>query len=157
VLLSLVLVQACSAPDRAPAPVQVSWPGCAAVGAFLDDRGQGPSGVGGVPSGFAPVRVVLCQDGHDPDAAGDPAGGGLERTSTEVGPLLTYLDQRSERPSEGPCTADGWLAPWLFLVDADDRYVAPAVPVDGCGKPLGWEDRDRLAWLTLPYTDRVVR
>ena len=111
-----------------------------------------------MPSGFAPVTVVLCQEGGTPDAAGDPVGG-LERTSTEVGPLLTYLDQPSKRPSDGPCTADGWLAPWLFLLDADDRYVAPAIPVDGCGKPLGWgdRDRDRLAWLTLPYTDRVVR
>ena len=48
---------------------------------------------------------------------------------------------------------------FVVLLDADDRYVAPAIPVDGCGKPLGWgdRDRDRLAWLTLPYTDRVVR
>lgn len=160
VLLVLALGGACTAfaPPRRPAPVQASWPGCAAVGAFVDDRGQGPTGVGGVPAGFTPTTEVLCDQGERQTAAGDTVGVDLERTSTEVGPLLTYLAQPSKRTSSGACTADGWLPPWLFLVDASGHYVAPQIPVDGCGKPLGWYvDRDRLAWETSPYSDRVVR
>jgi hypothetical protein len=123
VLLVSALVQACSAfaPTRTTAPVEASWPGCEAVGAFVADRRQGPTGVGGVPPGFTPTSVVLCQEGERPSADGDTVSVDLERTSTEVGPLLTYLAQPSERPSGGPCTADAWLPPWLFLVDASGR------------------------------------
>lgn len=160
-LLVLALVGACStlalpAAPPTPAPVHPVWPGCAALGAFADP-GVGPVDVGGVPSGFSATTVVLCEESERQDARGDTIEVGLERTSTGVGPLLTYLAQPSERPSDGACTADAWLAPWLFLVDGGGRYVAPAIPVDGCGKPLGWyEDRDRLAWQTIAYTDRVV-
>ena len=157
VLLVLALGQACTAPAPPPAPVEPSWPGCRAVGAFADGGSQGPAGVGAVPPGFTPTRVVLCEQGVRQDAAGDPVSGGLERTSTEVGPLLVYLAQPSKRPSGGACTADGWIRPWLYLLDAGGRYVAPAIPVDGCGKPLGWNrDRERLAWTTPAYSDRVV-
>ena len=51
---------------------------------------------------------------------------------------------------------DGWTAPWLFLLDADGRYVAPRIPVDGCGKPLGWYRERGTAWGVLAYSDRVV-
>ncbi len=159
VALVLALSSACSAlaAPRTPAPVQASWPGCEALGAFVTDRGQQPSGQGGVPSGFTPDRVVLCEREVRTTAAGE-VGVELERSATDVGPLLIYLARPSERSSNGPCTADGWLAPWLFLLDADGRYVAPEIPVDGCGKPFGWyDDRDHLAWQRPAYTDRVVR
>ena len=47
----------------------------------------------------------------------------------------------------------------LMLVDDAGRFVYPEIPVDGCGKPLGWYDRDArpLVWNRLTYTDRVVR
>ncbi len=36
--------------------------------------------------------------------------------------------------------------------------MAPSIPVDGCGKPLDWyTTRDTMPWVTLPYSDRVVR
>ncbi|MGI3786309.1 MAG: hypothetical protein ACRYG2_36660 [Janthinobacterium lividum] len=163
-LLVLALVGSCStaagpAAPRTPAPVGASWPGCTGVGAFDDPNGRGgPAGPGGVPDGFAARTVVLCEVGERTNARGDTVSVDLERTSTQVGPLLTYLARPSEPPSAGACTADGWVAPWLFLLDAGGHYVAPAIPVDGCGKPLGWyDDRDRPAWATPAYTDRVVR
>lgn len=108
-----------------------------------------------MPPGFAATRVVLCEDGERTDAAGDTVGVDLERTSTEVEPLLTYLAQPDGRPTQQACSADGWVAPRLFLVDADGHYVVPRIPLDGCSKPLGW--RDHPGWTSLRYTDQVVR
>ena len=157
VLLVLALAPGCSPatlPPPPPAPVHDAWPGCAGVGAFDDRDGStvAPS-EGAVPDGFAPVSVVLCED-----RSTDTVRTGLERTSTEVAPLVAYLARPSEAPGDGPCTADGWVRPWLFLVDGSGRHVAPTIPVDACSKPLGWDaERDPPAWATLPYTDRVVR
>ena len=162
-LLVLALVGACStatgpAAPRTPAPVQASWPGCEAVGAFTDDRdrGQGPTGVGTVPSGFTPTRAVLCEESSRTDAAGDPVPVDLERTATRIDPLLSYLARPDEPPTDGACPAIGFLPPWLYLLDGSDRYVAPAIPRDGCGLPVDWRGSDA-AWRTLAYTDRVVR
>ena len=169
VLLALAL-GACSAPaddpyvppplaPRTPAPVSSGWPGCQAVGAFTDPGGGVPPAPwGSVPNGFVPQRAVLCQTTTRDDPAGSSAGTRtvrLERTATDLAPLLTYLARPDEPPVDGACSADAWLPPWLFLVDAQGRYLRPAIPVDGCEKPLGWyEDRDRMPWLTLAYTDR---
>lgn len=149
-----------SAP-RDAAPIQTGWRGCDHAGAFADpetDAVSPPSG--GVPSGFAATSVVLCVTETGVDAAGDVVVlRGVERTSIEVRPLLAYLAQPDERPSGDPCTADGWVIPPMVLVDDAARFVYPAIPVDACGKPLGWYDRDLrpLVWDQLAYTDRVVR
>ncbi|WP_157719875.1 hypothetical protein [Microlunatus sagamiharensis] len=104
--------------------------------------------------------MVLCEAETGVDADGKVVVlRGVERTSTEVRPLLTYLAQPDERPSPDPCTLDGWVMPPMVLVDDAARFVYPTIPVDGCGKPLGWYDRDArpLVWDRLTYTDRVVR
>lgn len=161
-LVVLALSPACSAvagpsAPRTPAPVQQGWPGCVAVGAFEEDaRGEGPHGVGGVPEGFAPTTAVICTGSERTDAAGNTVGVGLERTATDVGPLLTYLAQPDERAGEGACPAIGFLPPWLFLLDGDGRYVAPVIPRDACGLPIGWSGRP-VPWESLRYRDRVVR
>lgn len=159
-LLVLALAVACTttaAPGapRTPATVGPAWTGCEAVGAFREDGRTTPPTTGAVPPGFTPARVVLCEEGERTNAAGDTVSVDLERTSTDVAPLLTYLAQPDGRPTQAVCTADGWIPPRLFLVDADGRYVAPTIPVDGCSKPLGW--RDHAGWTSLSYTDRVVR
>ena len=161
--LVLALLGGCSATaqpvaPRPPASVQVAWPGCAAVKDGRDDPYVERAGVGGVPEGFVATAAVLCEQSEREDATGSTVGVDLERTANDVGPLLAYLAQPDERPTSGACTADGWAPPTLYLLDTGGGYVAPAIPVDGCGKPLGWEHRDAgLAWETLPYTDRVVR
>jgi len=164
VALVLAPATACSvlqgpAAPRTPAPVQAAWPGCEAVGAFVDDRAPELTGAGAVPDGFTATRVVLCTTADREDAAGAEVSVELERSSADVGPLLTYLARPSERATDGPCTADGWLGPWMFLLDDAGRYVVPAIPVDRCGKPLGWSDREAepFAWEKLAYTDRVLR
>lgn len=166
--LVLALGGACStssepAAPRDEAPIQTGWQGCEHAGAFADhDSGSdaAPPPSGGVPSGFAATSVVLCVAETGVGADGDVVVlRGVERTSTEVGPLLTYLAQPDERPSDDPCAADGWVMPLMVLVDDHARFVHPAIPVDGCGKPSGWYDRDArpLVWDRLTYTDRVVR
>lgn len=163
VLLVLALVGGCSAwaapaAARPPAPVQESWPGCGAVGAFRaadGDAGVGPAKRGGVPDGFVPTAVVLCQEGERRSANGDTVSVDLERTATGTGRLLTYLARADERPTDGACPAIAIGPPWLFLLDASGRYVAPQVPLDACGLPIGWSG-EHLAWDSLSYTDRVV-
>jgi hypothetical protein len=147
---------ACSpdAAPRAPAPVTSGWPGCRTIGAFADPGGGVPPyPAGAVPAGFVPQRAVLCQT-TTRDGTGGSRTVDLERTATDIDPLLTYLDQPDEPPTDGACTADGWVEPWLFLLDSAGRFVRPAIPVDECGKPLGrGSDPDRTPWLTLAYTD----
>ena len=151
----------CAIPSAAapppPASVGASWPGCWRVGAFPDPyAGDGPPDVGGVPEGFVPRLAVLCERGERPDVRGDTVSVALERTATDIGPLLTYLARPSERPTDGACPAIAVLPPWLFLLDETGRYMSPALPRDACGLPLGWQSPES-AWSALPYTDRVVR
>lgn len=164
--LVLALGAGCSsspqpAAPRGAAPIQTGWQGCEHAGAFADPESDAaPPPSGGVPSGFAATSVVLCVAETGVDADGDVVVlRAVERTSTEVRPLLTYLAQPDESPSDDPCTADGWVMPPMVLVDDAGRFVYPEIPVDGCGKPLGWYDRDArpLVWNRLTYTDRVVR
>ena len=160
-LLVLALAGACSpwTPQPGPpAPVRDAWPGCIAVGAFVGDQFGGPPAtqVGTVPSDFAARSAVLCRSDLRPDAQGRLVLVDLEQTSTEIGPLLTYLGRPSERPTSGACPAIGIGRPWLFLLDGSARYLAPAIPTDACGLPLGWQSESS-AWEVLPYTDQVLR
>ncbi|WP_204912270.1 hypothetical protein [Microlunatus spumicola] len=134
-----------------------AWPGCVAAGAFVGDDFSGPPGavVGSVPEGFVARSAVLCSREERPDAQDGQVLTELERTSTAVGPLLTYLARPSEEPTDDPCPAIGIGRPWLFLLDASGRYLVPAIPTDACGLPLGWSD-ERQAWETVPYADRVL-
>jgi hypothetical protein len=137
--------------------VRDAWPGCVAVGAFAGDGFSGPpeADVGSVPEGFSARSAVLCTRGQRPDARGRVVRTDLERTSTAIGPLLTYLVRPSEEPTDGACPAIGIGRPWLFLLDASGRYLAPAVPTDACGLPLGWQG-EQPAWETVPYAERVL-
>jgi hypothetical protein len=137
--------------------VRDAWPGCVAVGAYVGDGFAGPptAVVGSVPDGFTARSAVLCARGERPDARGREVRVDLERTATEIGPLLSYLSEPSEEPTDGACAAIGVGRPWLFLLDASGRYLAPAIPTDACGLPLGWQ-ADQPAWETVPYTERVL-
>ena len=162
ILIGFALAAGCSsaaqpAAPRTPAPVGDTWPGCEAVGAFAEPHGGGgPQRLGGIPTGFGATRAVLCEAGQRTNAHGDTVAVDLERTATEIGPLLTYLAQPDERPTNGACPAIAVLPPWLFLLDDAGRYVAPAIPRDECGLPIGWSDPPSV-WASLSYTDRVLR
>lgn len=159
--LALALAGGCSGlatlPPGPPAPVRDAWPGCVAVGAFVGDNFTGPprSEVGAVPATFVAQRAVLCDTDVRPDEQGGSVSTDRERTSTQIGPLLTYLARPSEKPTDGPCLTIAIGRPWLFLLDGTGRHVAPVIPTDACGLPLDWQ-HDPSAWEAVPYADRVV-
>lgn len=168
-LLATLGLAGCSgvedAPAAPPATIHPAWPGCDPLGAFQDPfASANPFETGGVPAGFVPVAVTLCEvrDAATPGGTGDAAVSDVERRATAIAPLLTYLarpSRQSTNPDKLACQAMGWQPPWLFLVDADERWIAPRLPTDACGFPLGLfaEQSQQLPYDTLPYTDRVIR
>jgi hypothetical protein len=92
-------------------------------------------------------------------AGGDAVQVKLERRADDIAALLTYLARPSEtssHPDSQACPAMGWTPPWLFLRDADGRWIAPAIPHDVCGFPLDQFTDAGPAYTRLRYTDRVV-
>lgn len=149
------------AAPAAPAEIHSSWPGCDAVGAFDDPhQSAGPPDPGSIPDGFAPTRAVLCGRGERTSADGAVLQVGLERRAGDLAPLLTYLARPSEvssRPDDLVCPAMAVTPAWLFLTDADGRWVTPAIPTDACGFPFGTFAESGPALPELRYRDTVVR
>ena len=81
-----------------------------------------------------------------------PGGGAdliaAEERATDIAALLAALRLPDEKPTDGACTADMVITPWLALVDEAGRWIRPGVPVDACGKPRR-EVRDALGKLAL--------
>ncbi|GAA0581461.1 hypothetical protein GCM10010172_78050 [Paractinoplanes ferrugineus] len=105
-----------------------------------------PFGLAKLDDSFAPVSAVLCRS----TPVRRPAGGedmvAAEDRATDITSLVKALRLPDERRTDGACTADLVLAPWLALVDASGRWIRPGVPVNSCGKPRP-EFRDALAEL----------
>lgn len=150
-----------TAAPAAPAEVHSSWPGCDAVGAFDDPyQSAGPPDPGSIPEGFVPTQAVLCGRGERTSAAGAVLQVGLERRAGDIAPLLSYLARPSEvssRPDDLVCPAMAVTPAWLFLTDADGRWVTPAIPTDACGFPFGTFTPSGPALPELRYRDTVVR
>lgn len=87
---------------------------------------------GDVPADFEPVSLIRCEVGFELDGTGGPRA---ERFEGDLADLLTALAEPNEARSLGPCTADMWIGPELWLVDADGRHIRTPYPVTGCGKP----------------------
>ncbi|TDC40042.1 hypothetical protein E1211_02045 [Micromonospora sp. 15K316] len=104
--------------------------------------------------GFTPVAVVVCgqETQQRPDGGQDRVL--TERRAEEVDGLTAALRLADEPPTNGLCTRELSVAPWLVLVDADGRWVRPGLPLDRCGK-LRSEVRDALA--ALPMTTVSTR
>ncbi len=147
------------APPATPAAVHQRWTGCDALGAFprIPDFGVDPD-AGSIPAGFVPTRAVVCivQDapGGDTSKVAD-----VERRSDAIDPLLTYLARpsRISRDRDLACPAMAVSRLWLFLLDADQRWISPQPPTDPCGFPLGTFETEPEPYQTLPWTDTVVR
>lgn len=150
------------APPASPATIHPAWPGCDPLGAFQEPQPTNPFETGAIPADFAPAAVVLCviQDRSAADGA-DEQIVEVERRATAIAPLVTYLALPSRRSTDPDlsCPAMAWRRPWLFLIDADGRWVTPQLPTDACGFPVGLVDGDNrpLPYDSLPYTDRVIR
>ena len=124
-----------------PAEVHPRWPGCAATGAFDDDRHDsgGRPGRGSVPDGFRPVAAVVCALDRRTDGGGEVVRSERELRADDIAALLTYLarpSQVSSDPQDLVCPAMGVTPLWLFLVDAHGRWITPAAPTDPCGFAL---------------------
>lgn len=149
-------------PMSAPPPseIRARWPGCAQL-AFNDQTAQSselmtdPPKGGALPAGFIPASAILCAERVNDRGAGGVDG--LERRSTELGPLLTYLARPSRWTLRSVnCLSLGWIPPWLVLVDDSSRWVAPSVPLDACGFALDLFKDSGPAYNNLAYTDAVV-
>jgi hypothetical protein len=119
------------------------WTSCADIASAPDGpAGAGdpssPDGSAGLPrlgEAFTAVAAVTCLTGP-----ADVAGGGTDLVATEqraeqVDALVTALRLPDEPHTADFCTADGIVLPWLVLLDAQERWVRPGIPMDECGKP----------------------
>lgn len=150
-------------PPPDPAKVFPAWKGCQAEVPDIDlfESNDRPE-QGRVPDNFTPVRAVRCELD---DARKTEGFGGVVQRAADIDGLLAELARPSEH-SEGPisCLDWGWQRPWLFLLDADGRWVLPQVPADSCGHPLSPEKGNTLpswrrydAWpLDLTERDKVL-
>lgn len=120
-------------PVPAPEPAKVfpAWKGCEAHVPPLDlveinDRTE----QGLVPDGFSPTRAVQCEEENDPET---DQSRGVELQADDIDGLLAELARPSETLGGGTCLDYLWRRPWLFLLDADGRWIIPQVPADACG------------------------
>jgi hypothetical protein len=153
--------QTLTLPSPPPAVVHDDWPGCLSVGAFrtVDGAEQPDFGRGSIPTGFLPVAAVRCTVGKTEATSGQ----GLERRATDAAELellSTYLGKRSQTvrsPETLACPAMAWWPPWLFLFDAEDRWIRPQIPVDACGFPLDlWATDSGVPYDRLTFSDTTV-
>lgn len=97
---------------------------------------DGYAEAGLVPPDFAAIAVLRCDPyaSHE-DGDGVWAGTLLQRLEGDLQSVLAALAVPSDPRSLGPCTAIGYIAPELWVEDADGRVVRVAAPSDGCGAP----------------------
>jgi hypothetical protein len=143
VALVLALAGCAGTVDAVPASsarINEKWRGCKALRHTdqwfeqLELDGQGS-----VPTGFRPTVAVRCVD----QEAGRPDGSVPlmtveQRASGRLQPLLDALALPSQHPGkfeQVTCTADAWLPPWIFLMDAEGRWIYPEIPRNVCEKP----------------------
>ncbi|MEU4242720.1 hypothetical protein [Actinoplanes sp. NPDC026619] len=149
-------------PDAAAPPdVQPRWESCAAAlpapspGPVLGDGGA-PGPLPHLDSSFTPVFAVLCRTAPLMRPGGGEDLEAVEERADDITALVAALRLPDEPPTNGACTAEGWIQPYLVLLDADGRWIRPGVPVDGCHKPR-LEFRDAFGGLkTTKVSGRTV-
>jgi hypothetical protein len=115
--------ESCDAALPPPPSEGLSFPGGDALGLpRLDDS-------------FQPVAAVVCRRGELHRSGGGTDETAVEARADDIAGLLPALKLPDEKPTDGACTADLVLPPWLVLLDAQGRWIRPGVPFDLCGKP----------------------
>jgi hypothetical protein len=135
--------------DEGSPEVHPRWESCTADGPRPSFGFGGATDAGGLPAlddSFTPVAAVLCRTAPLKRVGGGEDMVAGEDRATDIAALVAALRLPDEKRSNGPCTADLVLPPWLALLDASGRWIRPGIPVDACGKPRR-EFRDALAAL----------
>ncbi|GIE98841.1 hypothetical protein Ari01nite_63060 [Paractinoplanes rishiriensis] len=123
-------------PAEAPL-VQPTWESCAAAAPSARglDGAQDALSMPRLDGSFQPVSAVVCGSAPVKQANGSTALVASENKATDIAAVVAALRLPDEAPTDGACTMDLPVVPWLALVDADGRWVQPGVPKDACGKP----------------------
>ncbi len=138
----LLTVAGCSeqvAYSADPAQVRDAWSGCLALASASGPGEQlDLDGKGSVPDDFQPTTVVQCiqDDRRNADRSIDRVI--IEQRAAADEPLLDALglpSLRARRLETVTCPAIGYVDPWLFLMDADGRWMYPEIPREMCGEP----------------------
>lgn len=138
---------------------QRRWTSCADAAPEMTTAGQrivagDAAALPRLDGDFTPVAAVICELETQQRPDGGQDGVATERRADKVDALVTALRLPDEPRTEGPCTTEAVVFPWLALVDADGRWVRPDLPVDRCGKPRP-EVREALG--ALPLTTVATR
>lgn len=144
------------APGGALAP---PWTSCTAEAPQRFEPGGDPSEapLARLAADFVPAAAVVCaqETRKRPDGAQELVA--TEKRADNVAALVTAVRLPDAPKTDGACTLDMEIPPWVALLDARGGWVRPALPVDGCGK-VRPEVRQALAGLTLtPVATRVIR
>ena len=141
-MLTACGTQQAASPTASPAGASGVSPssGSVCATASLAPSGDLYSAADGVraPAGFVVTAVVECVVEARP-VAGDGVWNFVveKRATAKVGAFATALQRPDEPPTDGPCSAVGYVVTWFALVDASGRTVHAAIPADSCGQPQG--------------------
>ncbi|KUL31005.1 hypothetical protein ADL15_23985 [Actinoplanes awajinensis subsp. mycoplanecinus] len=110
--------------------VHSQWVSCA-VGPGNRQDGQDALTLPRLTDSFPAVSAVICDFRPTRGTKLTPT----EKRTTDVTALLTALRLPDEAATAQACTQELPFVPWLILMDAQNRWIRPGVPVDSCGKP----------------------
>jgi hypothetical protein len=117
--------------ERPEAAVRPEWTGCPPASeiepAGSIDQIELPS----LPANFVPSSGFLCRA-----MVTDSGTTVEEKPLHRLGPLTTAFRLPSEKGTPTVCTAEGFVRPWIALIDADGRWVQAPFPLDLCRHPL---------------------
>ncbi|MEU4156438.1 hypothetical protein [Actinoplanes sp. NPDC026670] len=146
------------------AEIHPRWPACAGEPSMQpQDEGLDAAPLPHFGDAFRPVAAVLCREDTQRRTDGGTDAIAVEDRADDVADLIAALRLPDELPpSSDPsdpeliCTADGYLAPRLVLLDSQGRWVRPRIPRDTCDKPLAEATAamDGLRWTRV--TTRVL-
>ena len=147
-LAGLMVTMAGCAQSTGTPVVNPSWQSCAA------DRDANGGDVYTLPrldAGFTPVAAVLCRTVEQQRPGGGTDQLAVTDRATDIAALVTALRLPDAKKSNGGCSLDLVVPPWLALVDAQGHWIRPGVPTDGCHHPR----REVLTAIDALHTTRV--
>ena len=137
----LVLLAGCSASTDEPtasvgdgrpqAVLRSKWTGCPPVSDIEPTGSIVQVELPPIPVNFVPASGFLCRA-----RVTDSGTVVEEKPLHRLGPLTAALRRPSEKGTPRVCTTEGFLRPWIALIDADGHWVQAPFPLDPCNHPL---------------------